>query len=332
VIAMTLAGYGVLAGSAVGSRAEEGSDSPHFQVHVEAAGTEFRVAVNVLSQQSPSELLYLADEAFDHPILEALPGLGEGFTELASAPGGTALDFIRGNLFDPTQMKPVPATAPGPDNDLADKLDHFVGRAVGDATARVYAFGQRWGPEQGKPDATFGFSPGNGVHDIHMNQGNTGRFREDDGVWQDGALVLHYPSANQWVGIFLAFQSQAWHTDDHTGHALSDPTSNGRVRIVGALVNPVGPAPEKESVTLLNASSQDVDLGGWALLDGLKQRMPLDSRVLAAGEATRVPLEEPIQLGNGGGLVTLVGPDGLKVDGVAYTGEQAAQEGWTLVF
>ncbi len=329
---MALEGYGVLAGRALGTRAEGGSDSPHFQVHLEAAGTEYRLAINVLSQESPSELLYLANEAFEHPILELLPGLGDGFTELASAPGGEALDFIRGNLFDPKQMTPVPATAPGPDNDLAEKLDHYVSRAIGDSTARVYVFGQRWGPEEGKPDKVFGFSPGNGVHDIHMNQGNTGRFREDDGVWQDGALVLHYPATNQWVGIFLAFQSQSWHTDDQTGHSLSGPTSNARVRIVGALVNPAGPAPEKESVTLLNASSEDVDLGGWAVLDRLKQRMPLDSQVLAAGETTRVPLEEPVQLGNGGGLVTLVDQDGLKVDGVAYTGEQAAQEGWTLVF
>src|SRR4051794_13430507 len=266
---MPLVGYGVLAGRGLGSRAEGGSDSPHFQVHLDAAGTEYRLAVNVLSQESPSQLLYLADEAFAHPVLGLLPGLGDGFTELASAPGGAALDFIRGNLFDPKQMTPVPATAPGPDNDLADKLDHYVSRAIGDSAARIYAFGQRWGPEEDKPDKVFGFSPGNGVHDIHMNQGNTGRFREDDGVWQDGALVLHYPATDQWVGIFLAFQSQSWHTDDQTGHSLSAPASDARVRIVGALVNTAGPAPEKETVTLLNASSEDVDLGGWAVLDRL---------------------------------------------------------------
>jgi uncharacterized protein YukJ len=329
---MTLDGYGVLVGRALGSQTEEGSDSPHFQVRVDAAGTEFRLAVNVLSQQSPPELLYLADEAFDHPILKQLPDLGDGFTELASEPGGAALDFIRGNLFDPAQMRPLPATSPGPDNDLADKLDHYVSRAVGDSTARIFAFGQRWGPEEDKPDKIFGFSPGNGVHDIHMNQGNSGRFREDDGVWQDGGLLLHFPATNQWVGIFLAFQSQAWHTDDQTGHSLDGPAATPRVRIVGALVNPTGPAPEKESVTLLNASNQDVDLGGWAVLDRLKQRMPLGSQVLLAGETARVALEEPVQLGNGGGLVTLVDPDGLKVDGVAYTGEQAADEGWTVVF
>ena len=329
---MTLDGYGVLAGRALGSRIEEGSDSPHFQVRGDGAGTEYRLAVNVLSQQSPSELLYLADEAFEHPILKALPDLGDGFTDLVSGPGGSALDFIRGNLFDPAQMKPLPATAPGPDNDLADKLDHYVGRAVADSTARVYAFGQRWGPEADVPDKIFGFSPGNGVHDMHMNQGNTGHFREDDGVWQDGGLVLHFPGTNQWVGVFLAFQSQSWHTDDQTGHSLSDPTSGGRVRIVGALVNPVGPAPEQESVTLLNASDQGVDLNGWGVLDRLEQRMPLGSQVLAAGETTRVILEPPVQLGNGGGLVTLVDPAGLKIDGVAYTGDQAAEEGWTLVF
>ena len=67
----------------------------------------------------------------------------------------------------------------------------------------------------------FGFKPGNGVHDIHMNQGNSARFRGDDGVWQDGGLLLRLDG--RWVGIFLAFQSQAWHTDDRTGHAIAAP-------------------------------------------------------------------------------------------------------------
>ena len=78
---------------------------------------------------------------------------------------------------------------------------------------------------------------------------------KDDGVWQDGALILHFPSTDQWVGIFLAFQSQAWHTDDQTGHTSPDVPTPGpgpgphpsepdfRVIIVGALVNPIGPAP-----------------------------------------------------------------------------------------
>ena len=343
---MPLTGYGVLAGQVVDSRAEGGADSPHFQIRVRGGGTDFRVAVNVLSQQSPPELLFVADEAFSHPLVQALPDLPDGFSAVPSQAGGVALDFIRGNLFDRQAMRVLPATAPGPDNDLVDKLAHYVSRAAADPAARVYAFGQRWGPEAGVPDKIFGFSPGNGVHDVHMNQGNTGHFRSDDGVWQDGGTLLHYPGQDQWVAIFLAFQSQAWHTDDQTGHALQGPPEPGpgpgpgpepagaehAVRIVAALPNPVGPAPERETVTLINAGAQDLDLTGWALADRLGQRMPLDPATLPAGETVRIVLRPPVQLGNRGGLVTLLDPAGLKADGVAYTQEQASSEGQTIVF
>ena len=177
--------------------------------------------MNVLSQQAPSELLYLAADDFRHPVTERLPAAG-GWTPLPSQPGAANIDFIRGNLFDPALMRPLPPDVEGPDNDLADRLDHYTERAIGDADALVYAFGERWGPEASTPDKIFGFRPGNGVHDIHMNQGNSDRFRNDDGVWQDGALLFHFPTAERWVAIFLAFQSQAWHTDDTTGHAIGE--------------------------------------------------------------------------------------------------------------
>lgn len=339
---MPLTGYGVLAGQVVDSRAEGGADSPHFQIRVRGGDTDFRVAVNVLSQESPPELLFVADESFSHPLLQALPDLPNGFTAVPSQAGGVALDFIRGNLFGRQAMRVLPATAPGPDNDLADKLAHYVSRAAADPAARAYAFGQRWGPEEGVPDKIFGFSSGNGVHDVHMNQGNAGRFRGDDGVWQDGGLLLHYPGQDQWAAIFLAFQSQAWHTDDQSGHALPGPPGPGpgpepgrreyAIRIVAALVNPAGPAPERETVTLINAGAQDLDLAGWALADRLGRRMPLDPVTLPAGEAVRIVLRPPVQLGNRGGLVTLLDPAGLKADGIAYTQQQAGTEGQTIVF
>lgn len=327
---MPLSEYGALAGRIVDLHAEGGGDTPHFQLLV-AAGAQHRVAVNVLSALAPSELMFLADEAFDHPLLAGLEQLPDGFTAVPSAAGGLALDYIRGNLFDPTAMRPMPATAPGADNDLSDRLEHFARRAMSDASARVFAFGERWGP-QAQPDKVFGFQPGAGVHDIHMNQGNAGRFERDDGVWQDGGLLLHFPGAEQWVGIFLAFQSQAWHTDDSTGHALatSEDAAAGTVRIAAALVNPEGPAPEAETVTLINASPAEVDLSGWALVDRVKSATPLSGR-LAAGEAMRVAVRPPFALGNSGGLITLLDPAGQKVDGVSYTGGDV-REGWTLVF
>ena len=126
-----------------------------------------------------------------------------------------------------------------------------------------------------------------------MNQGNSSAFAGDDGVWQDGGLLLHFPGQSQWVAIFLAFQSQAWHTDDSTGHTTDGPTgpegpideSTSRVRIVGALVNPTGPAPETETVTLLNASPDAIDLTGWQISDRMKRKGP----VVGAGQTGLVP-------------------------------------------
>ena len=58
------------------------------------------------------------------------------------------------------------------------------------------------------------------------------------------------------------------------------------MRIVAALVNPVGPAPEAETVTLLNASPEAVDLTGWSILDRDKRRLVLGAGALAAGTAS----------------------------------------------
>jgi uncharacterized protein YukJ len=331
---MSLDRYGVLVGTVLDRMPETGTDTPHYQIHVRANGVDYRVAVNVRSAQSPPDLLYLAVEDFAHPVLTALNDLEDGFTAVPSAPGGAALDYIRGNLFDRTAVRPLPNDVPGPDNDLSEKIDHFVGRAMNDPDARVYAFGQRWGPEPGVADKVFGFDPGNGIHDIHMNQGSSGRFARDNGVWQDGGLLLHYPTANQWVAFFLAFQSQAWHTDDLTGDPVSDlepGEPDGQVKIVGALVNPVGPAPEAESVTLLNTSPDDVDLSGWRLADRLKNQMMLPEQILPAGHTARILVQPPAQLGNQGGLITLLNREGLKVDGAAYT-KAEAREGWTVPF
>ncbi|MER7184606.1 DUF2278 family protein [Streptomyces hyaluromycini] len=340
---MPLKTYGVLITRAVDTRREGAADTPHYQIHLtDDAGVHYRAAVNVLSQQKPADLLYLVDDDLKHPITARLDGLTSGWNTLPPGPGGPNLDFVRGNLFDPAHLRTLPADASGPDNDLADLLDHYVRRAVGDPDARLYVFGERFGPEPSVKDKVFGFLPGNGVHDIHMNQGNSGRFTSDDGVWQDGGLLIRFPgdgqAAERWVGIFLAFQSQAWHTDDATGHTLpgvdtSRPAPGDRpVRIVAALVNPVGPAPEAETVTLLNASSAPVDLTGWRLLDRIGQASPVPAGPLAAGAALAVPLSDGAQLGNHGGEISLLDAAGLKADGVSYTAEQATREGWWVVF
>jgi hypothetical protein len=220
-----------------------------------------------------------------------------------------------------------------------EKINRYVQRALSDETALVYAFGARWGPEDHKKDKYFGFLPGNGIHDIHMNQGNDPGHAGDDGVWQDGVMLIQFTAENRWIAIFLKFQSQAWHTDDRTGHAIKSsepdpagspvkepPSGTAIVQIVAALVNPKGRPPEQETVTLLNSSPQTIDLTDWAIADRLKNKHKLTGTI-EAGATKAIALPPSVQLGNSGGLITLLDKAGLKVDGVAYTKQQADLEG-----
>ena len=335
---MPLDAYGVLKAKAVARRREGSTGTPHYQVlAVDSSGTSYRLAVNVKSMETPSELLYLVDDDVRHPVTGQLEGLASGWHALAPQPGSANLDFVRGNLFDPAGLRTLPPDVAGPDNDLADVLDRHITRAIDDPAAEVYAFGERWGPEGGSSDKVFGFRPGNGVHDIHMNQGNSPQFQRDDGVWQDGGLLLRFPGAARWVGVFLAFQSQAWHTDDATGHAIAGApprrtTEPSAIRILASMVNPAGPAPERETVLLLNTSPKPVDLTGWQIADRLAHTCSLPAGPLAPGATLQAPVSPPAQLGNKGGTITLLDAHGLKVAGASYTAEQAQREGWTIVF
>jgi uncharacterized protein YukJ len=338
----------MLKGKAIEVRPGAGQN-PHYQVRIVDDTTDYRIAINVQSALSPSELEYLIDDRFTHPITSMLQEVPLGFAHIQSKPGTTALDYIRGNLFERTEMRILPFNVPGLDNDLNEKISGVMQRAVADEDALVYAFGERWGPEQNKKDKYFGFLPGNGIHDIHMNQSNVGQFIGDDGVWQDGGVLVHFPAQDQWVAIFLKFQSQGWHTDDKTGHKIGPtepvvppelpthppplPVSDdpqGLVRIVAALVNSVH-SPEIEIVTLVNAAPRDINLDGWVLMDTQKNKQKLTGK-LNAGEAQAIRVAKPVALSNKGGIITILDEMGLKVDGVSYTKAQASNPGWTIVF
>lgn len=332
--------YGVLKCKAIDRRLGTNQNT-HYQIHVSTNNENFRIAVNVKSQLNPSELLYCTIEHFQHVMTTDLPALPFGFTPLASKPDGQALDYIRSNLFDRRDMVPLAFDIPGRDNDLNEKLDFYIRRAMETDDAILYAFGERWGPEHGKEDKIFGFEPGNGIHNIHMNQGNKGRFTKDDGVYQDGGLLIHFPSEDRWIAVFLAFQSQLWHTDDQSGQAIGFPEeeqvpdtgvtpvpAKGGIRIAGAVVLPEGGAGE--TVTLLNASNRAIDLTEWAIANKAKRRYKLQG-VIQPGQFMSIPVTEPGFLRDRGDIITLLDRSGLKVAGVSYTRHQVRQ-GWTILF
>ncbi|WP_172254104.1 YukJ family protein [Saccharibacillus deserti] len=204
--------YGVLKAKAIESIHGFGS-RPHFHIRLQDdRGSSYRASVNIKSKAYPSELLYhigpcLPDDA---EALKTLPG---GFSPIQHGRPVQGLDFVRRPLPSQEDMVPLPASLPGPDNDLNEKIVALIDAAML-AHADLYVFGDSWGPEPKTPDYYFGFRPGRGVHNIHMNQGNEHPWHEDNGAFRDGAILVHFAEGDRWTGLFLAFQSQSWKTDE----------------------------------------------------------------------------------------------------------------------
>lgn len=352
---MPIKNYGVWVAKPVrvsAERAEQDPKSPHIDLYYknqENDSEEFRAAINVKSLSEISELVFWLIPNFQHPIVNKLPDLNKGFQKIESKVGGVALDYIRGNLMDFQEGRVLPHDLPEERDDIIDYVMPELESAI-ERNATVYLFGEP-------------FSDKKGIHNVHMNQGSAGRFTTDNGVWQDGGIIIYFPDENRFAAIFLAFASQAIHTDEVKGNALSGsqnfaqllnfaPERTGeeeeereeriaddlRVAIIAALVNPVGSENQGDSnvapegVYLLNRSTEDISLKDWSLLNTDDVAFKIsDQTILASGEMRKIVIKQ-VPLSNQGGLISLLDDRGNKVDGVSYTREQAQKEGELVIF
>ncbi|MGZ2380983.1 DUF2278 family protein [Rhizobium leguminosarum] len=346
-----LKNYKVLKGTASALALDDDND-PHIEIRIEANGVSYRIALNVRSKESPHDLLYANIVDFKHPALtEALEALPMGLTDIRRERPELAIDYVRGGLIEREDMNVAPFQLSGPKNDLRDFIEPIVQEGIADSDVHFYAFGEAWGPEINKPDQYFRFEPGNGIHDIHMNQGDGGSFKATNGPNQDGALLVHFNDTDEWAAIFLCFQSQNWNTDAATGHPVSDsrggqgrgegtrrpqPIVASSLRIVAALINPVNGqgGTEAETVTIINRSDMEASLEGWKIEDENGRTQTL-SGSLSAGELRTIALDAAAggpQLANRGGDIILRNADGAVADRVGYGKSETANEGWTTIF
>ena len=331
--------YGVWCANAVRVTAETAQDdpnSPHIHLFYEDDhGEEYRASINVKSKSSISELALYRFDNFQHPISAKISDLEMGWHELEKKPGGASLDYIRGNLLNLGDGILLPHDIPGMENDLLDLIMPIL-QTASSKKSKIYLFGEP-------------YSDMKGIHNVHMNQGSIGGFSEYNGVWQDGGLIIEDADTGRHIALFLAFGSQAVHTDETTGHGLPNSQvvaellgdiimDDRRVAIVGALVNPDGPEgqPEHigkpEHVFLMNRSKSGISLNGWKLLNHNDEAHTLSQDIwLAPGEVRTVTMGN-VPLSNRGGLISLLDQNGLKVDGVSYTREEAKKSGEITLF
>jgi uncharacterized protein YukJ len=210
--------YGILVGTIQDGQEDPASDkSPHYEIWVKGNG-DYRVAVNVKSTDG-SEVLAYFDANYQQATKLDLPtraAAKPGFTELKTGPSGKGLDYVRDNLFPLDQMASIPPEGAGVT--LASLLDAQIERAKADSEAVILVCGDSY-YDKGK-DTTFGFSPEQGSHNIHMMQGNSGSFADENRVNGDGALFIRY-TGGETVALFIRFATESTSTDGQTGDPIS---------------------------------------------------------------------------------------------------------------
>jgi uncharacterized protein YukJ len=205
--------YGLLVGAIKDGQIDPKTKSPHYEIWVKA-DRDYRIAVNVQSVDG-SEVLALFDANFTSPTKLDLPTRAagaKGFTPLKTGPGGQGLDYLRDKLFSLDSLAAIPDEGAG--MSLKNLLDAQIERAKADSAAVVLACGEFF--QDRGADETFHFSPELGVHDIHMMQGNGGKFADDNRVNGDGALFIRF-KGGETVALFTRFSIQDVPTNDQTG-------------------------------------------------------------------------------------------------------------------
>lgn len=345
--------YGVLRGKVDLFKREDDLNTPHLQIKIIDENNEkWRIAVNVLSSDQSFLIFHRAEPLQSHPLLAQISKVKSGFTLLpqSARSASTSLDYLRAPLFDwPTGIA-IPSAGPAGNDDLQDAITAYL-KNLKEQDGEIYAFGAKF-PAEGNPfkeyliDRQFGTKQG--IHNIHMNQGNPpGKYAKDNGVFQDGGLILKFP--NRLVGVFLRFKTQ-WLPTDNNGNRFSgskeippggsveigpEPpeVSYPIVYIERVLVNPVGQDPGKEIVVIGNTTTSSVDLGGWRIVDKNNHADTIPSLQLPPGESSLVKLSgEGAQLGNKGGTIRLENPSGTQIHAVSYSEEDARVEGRYIRF
>jgi uncharacterized protein YukJ len=179
----------------------------HVPFTFEGAATAWDVAINVGTNDSDDLLQYKIATDFAHPILATLRAAAVGFKNLTGTAALPALDFLRSDILTGTGPWRESGVMDGSDLvEPTQTLQRLLERAQTSA-ADVYVFGRE-------------YAEGNGVHDVHMNQGSQGAHFRNNGndqndhndIWQDGAAIIDFGQGDV-SAYFTAFSQQLVPTD-----------------------------------------------------------------------------------------------------------------------
>ena len=169
-------------------------------VAMDDEGKRFDLAVNIgsiyekMNEIVSSNLKVYYDENYNcrKRIVRKMLSQKNGITECHK---DLYLDYIRMKLFPHEkmiQMKGFDVTSIY----LTGIIEKNVVQAMNNDDYEVIAFGRL-------------YANGKGLHDIHMNQGSTDKFRKNDASYSDGGLFFRNKLYNRVTAVFIAFITQS---------------------------------------------------------------------------------------------------------------------------
>ncbi|CCE04933.1 conserved hypothetical protein [Bradyrhizobium sp. STM 3843] len=190
----------------------------HLHVGMLIDDEEWDFAINVGTNDADDLLKYKLVFDFRHPIIQTLAAGESGVHDLTGQSTLPALDFLRSDLLTNTGRWRDSDVMDGSDVvEPVASLKRLLSRAQQD-NRDVYVFGRF-------------YIDGNGIHDVHMNQGSTGGYihhvgndaNDHNDIWQDGAVLVDVGEP-EWAAYFAAFNQQLVPTDE-LGNPLPDSSS-----------------------------------------------------------------------------------------------------------
>jgi hypothetical protein len=188
-----LASYGVVVGEYTSYITEQGQWF-HVDLTINAGGTPYQAAADVNEVNGQFQFQVLNN--LDPSLFAAITGLADGWHTLASNATSGAMDYARSPILQKALGSQPWTNVTG--NEAGEALIAMV-----TGSAKVFAFGEPY---------TGG---GNGVHNVHCNQGDPpGPHQSDDGIWQDGCVLAR--KADGSISAYLGkFSTQTLNTNNN---------------------------------------------------------------------------------------------------------------------
>lgn len=189
-------GYGVVIGK-VDRHFIECPDSegrwPHYHINVDTPDGLCECVIN-LKSRTQIKIEYKDYQNVDRQFFSKIISKPDGFHRLVNDLTSGAFDFIRHpGINNIGEWKPESG------NNVILQMQSYLNNVK-----RIYIFGE--------PYVT-----GLGLHNVHMNQGDPigSDFSQENGIWQDGGVLLEYECPEPSFSIFLTkFETQSLNTDE----------------------------------------------------------------------------------------------------------------------